>query len=124
MHSYNGLIDNNWKYSSSTTGTDIWETNSKNKSISDPLSTSELYQIVKKNAQNLNISQLLASNHFGGTWGEDDSLSINYNRRCGIIHHQMVINNNNSGLDSNTASINNNWMVIIIMKINNNGQNN
>lgn len=77
VHSCNGLIDNSWKYASSTTGTDIWEANVRKKS-NDQSPTGDLSQ--NKNAQNWNSTNAVQmANHIGGTWGEDDSSTTTAN---------------------------------------------
>jgi len=77
VQSYNGLIDNSWKYSSLTTGTDIWEANIRKRSNDQNLDLIS-QQANSKNAQNLN-SNASALNHFGGTWGEDENINPNNN---------------------------------------------
>lgn len=89
VHSFNGLIDNSWKYASSTTGTEIWEAAIRKKSATgEQLSPNEL------------AGKQPMVNHIGGTWGEDDQMQS--------IQPSKMWNGPSNGLNSGTSL--NNWM--------------
>lgn len=113
VHSFNGLIDNSWKYATSTTGTDIWEANIRKKSATgDQLSPHELSQgKAGPNWQSAGNSAAtpLVTNHIGGTWGvEEDPMQSMQSMQS--MQPSKMWNGPSNGLNSNASLANNNWM--------------
>jgi len=79
VHSCNGLIDNSWKYSSSTTGTDIWEANFRKKST-DQSPTGDLNNAKQTPNWPSSTNAVQMTNHIGGVWGEcEEDANTNQN---------------------------------------------
>ena len=106
VHSFNGLIDNSWKYASSTTGTEIWEASiRKNSATGDQLSPNELSQgKTGANWQSGNpTAAQLVTNHIGGNWGEPDDPMQS-------MQPSKMWNGPSNGLNSAASLNNSNWM--------------
>lgn len=110
INSINGVIDNSWRYSMATIGTEIWESNIRKKSIS--LNTDQTAVDLQQQKNNLNsnwnsptnqIAPNSLVNHLGGTWGEDDHMNSNK-----MLWNQGANPMNNNG--NSNPSINNNWL--------------
>lgn len=105
VHSFNGVIDNSWKFASTTTGTDIWEATIRKKSATgEQPSPNELGAgKVGQGWQSGNPGATpLVTNHIGGTWGEDDAMQS--------MQPSKMWNGPSNGLNSAASLNNNNWI--------------